>query len=100
MLNTRHTAIATYACPYTTLFRSNRLERDAAGSLARPRRGAVRVRAAGSARLERTDAGELDRERPAQLDVRFREREQGVVRSEEHTSELQSPYELVCRLLH
>src|ERR1017187_10735234 len=40
------------------------------------------------------------REMQAQvLDVMDLERERGITRSEEHTSELQSPMYLVCRLL-
>src|SRR5207237_9033614 len=35
----------------------------------------------------------------AGVDVLLRQRRQGTVRSEEHTSELQSPLNLVCRLL-
>src|SRR5256885_10888863 len=70
--------------PYTTLFRSPRL-RDAghhAGARARapPRRGAARRRGA----RRRGGLGRLGLAR---------------LRSEEHTSELQSPCNLVCRLL-
>src|SRR2546427_9629644 len=65
--------------PYTTLFRSPRLQRDR-------RRGddvGVRTRVAGGRRPRRA--------RPATAP--------GAVRSEEHTSELQSQSNLVCRLL-
>src|SRR5207248_8151669 len=61
--------------PYTTLFRS---PGPAAAGRVRGRRG---LRA----------AGRPDRQRPGRLGV--------PGRSEEHTSELQSPYDLVCRLL-
>src|SRR5438094_3135208 len=59
--------------PYTTLFRS--------GSAAR----ATRCRASSSRRSSRA--------RPSAAASR------DDLRSEEHTSELQSPYDLVCRLL-
>src|SRR5437867_4575393 len=57
--------------PYTTLFRS------------RPR--------------SRTRRPAHDRSAPTKACVR--RRRQRAARSEEHTSELQSPYDLVCRLL-
>src|SRR5437762_8149665 len=73
--------------PYTTLFRS---------------RGAARraVRARVPARAARSAAGPAgDRaERPAR-GGRARDRAHPGARSEEHTSELQSPMYLVCRLL-
>src|SRR5438094_5624004 len=75
--------------PYTTLFRSS--PRSPSGSAA-PRSwatwSAARPRAAAAARVRCTPGGGpvlLRRDRRA--------------RSEEHTSELQSPYDLVCRLL-
>src|SRR5258708_20119939 len=64
--------------PYTTLFRSHLLRESGAGARARlhhrgsPRARAARVHSPGSS---------------------------GGERSEEHTSELQSPDHLVCRLL-
>src|SRR5256885_11976634 len=61
--------------PYTTLFRSPR-QPLVVIEIERPRR-----------RLRREEA---PRDRPEPV---------GVVRSEEHTSELQSPCNLVCRLL-
>src|SRR5437762_10561541 len=67
--------------PYTTLFRS------------RSRAGAVRAAARRGGPRARARAG---RARPAR-GRRFEPREQP--RSEEHTSELQSPMYLVCRLL-
>src|SRR5437867_9297918 len=63
--------------PYTTLFRSSRLD----GSPLAIRRSVGRGREDG-----RCPPGREGRERPR-------------YRSEEHTSELQSPYDLVCRLL-
>src|SRR5256885_2958983 len=72
--------------PYTTLFRSNRR-----GGLPRGRAKVARLRGRiarpGRRLLARRDGG-LDR----QPGDRLR-------RSEEHTSELQSPCNLVCRLL-
>src|SRR5437763_4153626 len=61
--------------PYTTLFRS----RSGAGRQRAPRRGASRFMVA------------ITRSRPASSAQ--------YIRSEEHTSELQSPMYLVCRLL-
>src|SRR2546426_5491372 len=71
--------------PYTTLFRSQRLRR-----LAEPER----------ARLDevgpRFDDLSLGDQPPSPRDLVLLRRE---IRSEEHTSELQSPCNLVCRLL-
>src|SRR5205807_8333356 len=83
--------------PYTTLFRSHlqvRMEIDARAipfvdrlfvgrSKSRQRIGIIRESA----------------ESPARLDVVPAQKPQSVLRSEEHTSELQSPCNLVCRLL-
>src|SRR5207248_11629335 len=63
--------------PYTTLFRSLSLP---PASCARAHRGPDRARV-------RRRGGRGARQRPARG------------RSEEHTSQLQSPYDLVCRLL-
>src|SRR5256885_6494789 len=68
--------------PYTTLFRS--LGTTSAGHRRRP--GACRCHAAGASPV------------PAALRTRP-ERGLQLERSEEHTSELQSPCNLVCRLL-
>src|SRR5207248_11431897 len=62
--------------PYTTLFRS----------VFRSRRQAPLVR-------------QLRRPAAAPRARRTKERAARAIRSEEHTSELQSPYDLVCRLL-
>src|SRR2546426_8441928 len=93
--------------PYTTLFRSRvppvpavrsgvgSGDADAAAGRggARPVPGARHSRDRGSSRARHQGAGALDRSPPArQMTTRF-------VRSEEHTSELQSPCNLVCRLL-
>src|SRR5207248_10599641 len=65
--------------PYTTLFRSLR-ESQSSPPARRRRRSRFRAR---PLRRQRTR----------------RRRAPGPLRSEEHTSELQSPYDLVCRLL-
>src|SRR5258708_19156942 len=69
--------------PYTTLFRSQ------APGLVKQSVGSRTIRAAGHLRL--TGQGGDGSVRRDQADR--------VVRSEEHTSELQSPDHLVCRLL-
>src|SRR5256885_12688669 len=76
--------------PYTTLFRSLRADGAAeprAGELPLPSARPRRRRGARSA--ERAAARGAERQRRALSDAR----------SEEHTSELQSPCNLVCRLL-
>src|SRR3712207_7775019 len=70
--------------PYTTLFRSRR--RCDAGGRGSAEEDAHLVRPARHRSLDRDGAAELGLGR-------------GVVRSEEHTSELQSRQYLVCRLL-
>src|SRR5256885_7324386 len=77
--------------PYTTLFRSV----PAAGDLRQPRRDGARVSSPILEVRELTRSfGGLRAVDGASLDV-----EAGSIRSEEHTSELQSPCNLVCRLL-
>src|SRR5256885_4113309 len=66
--------------PYTTLFRSNGEQFAALSNL-----NAVQIRG--------------HRNRPAHATVRTRTTPRRTKRSEEHTSELQSPCNLVCRLL-
>src|SRR5256885_8829984 len=83
--------------PYTTLFRS---DHPAQGAAAEPEARAVAepvregAAAPGHAQGRAGGAGRGRAARP-QGHVRLRE----LVRSEEHTSELQSPCNLVCRLL-
>src|SRR5256885_8826246 len=60
--------------PYTTLFRSQRHDRGTRRAAARP-------------------------QAPGAREGEGRRRNRGDARSEEHTSELQSPCNLVCRLL-
>src|SRR3712207_8063235 len=73
--------------PYTTLFRSHlALEIDRAGSLADFHAGAVALAA-------------IQVDLVVEADRAFRAHGHAGIRSEEHTSELQSRQYLVCRLL-
>src|SRR5437867_9918455 len=77
--------------PYTTLFRSNGTTED------------ERVRGGVSAfpnprRRYACLTGDL-LDGPIDPRIRLRGDRTAIARSEEHTSELQSPYDLVCRLL-
>src|SRR5207248_10246293 len=74
--------------PYTTLFRS--FCRTFSDCTSGPRNGLV----SGCFPLDRFYAAH-----PAAALLKRGGGMRGVERSEEHTSELQSPYELVCRLL-
>src|SRR5688500_19819758 len=80
--------------PYTTLFRSS--------SRPRPGRGGQPARrAARRSLLSRAQGADPARDRAAAGGARIAAacRPDGAERSEEHTSELQSPCNLVCRLL-
>src|SRR5256885_2751683 len=82
--------------PYTTLFRSGQIDDQPVGRLIsrrRPGRGEPEIEV-GEAGLE---AGRRRGQEPAA--GRLGRKGEGAVRSEEHTSELQSPCNLVCRLL-
>src|SRR5256885_12047014 len=91
--------------PYTTLFRSyrsahavgveeRRRNRRAGGSIPNP---CARIRAASDDQLAiGAESGGVNL---ALMAKRHLVRASGRVRSEEHTSELQSPCNLVCRLL-
>src|SRR5207248_10178951 len=88
--------------PYTTLFRSGRrscpslrFRQDRYRRICpRPRRSGYR------AALHRRDGlAALSRGRQGDASPGFHGCSGNVGRSEEHTSELQSPYDLVCRLL-
>src|SRR5438094_5347646 len=68
--------------PYTTLFRSDLSERDV-----------------GVAQAVHLDAPHVGLEQALVRVVEERDERCVLERSEEHTSELQSPYDLVCRLL-
>src|SRR5256885_10869973 len=75
--------------PYTTLFRSHQLPLPAADPRAEGRLVlAEHCRAVGALRGQGPEQGD-----PVLIEQFY------VVRSEEHTSELQSPCNLVCRLL-
>src|SRR5699024_12644567 len=81
--------------PYTTLFRSNRTRRHPP----RARGHQLRVPAAGALqRNHRPPADRNCRRRDARIQAALRDTRQRR-RSEEHTSELQSRFDLVCRLL-
>src|SRR5256885_8042759 len=89
--------------PYTTLFRSERTGRQrcgrcpAGGQLQARRRG---LRTAPSRPREGEGGEREDRGHHAEGRERITTRTgQRPLRSEEHTSELQSPCNLVCRLL-
>src|SRR5438132_3896540 len=75
--------------PYTTLFRSVGVVRRLRSCGPRPAVGADAGVAAGDTALHQGSPPTVGRPRPPQLGER----------SEEHTSELQSHSELVCRLL-
>src|SRR5256885_3836823 len=81
--------------PYTTLFRS--------GTDARQRRHGyrqcLRRRAEVEAALEHGTGQRVQRGRARARDSKVVQIRAGEARSEEHTSELQSPCNLVCRLL-
>src|SRR5207247_9440270 len=78
--------------PYTTLFRSRIWPRRGQGPA---RRGAPGVRRGGHQRQRCDRAGVAVR----RLEREWRGARDGTRRSEEHTSELQSRVDLVCRLL-
>src|SRR5438067_8736877 len=78
--------------PYTTLFRSC----DVVGELA-PQRAAGRRRS--HARDGERDGDAEQQQRRARLEDRVPVEDAQRDRSEEHTSELQSRFDLVCRLL-
>src|SRR3712207_6938271 len=88
--------------PYATLFRSvDDLPRSVEVALAPLELRLLRSGAADELRLQgvRDELGDLVEERARPLEVTAPERQLGLPRSEEHTSELQSRQYLVCRLL-
>src|SRR5262249_61745024 len=89
--------------PYTTLFRSVTLDARGDAAVRRPRGAAVgRHGLDGDGvdeRVARGADGQADQRLHGQLAVDDVERGIAQVRSEEHTSELQSLTNLVCRLL-
>src|SRR4051794_41653431 len=80
--------------PYTTLFRSHQDEGLVAAQQIRAEDPAIGVLVL-SQYIEPAYAMRLVEEHPGGVGYLLKER----VRSEEHTSELQSPVHLVCRLL-
>src|SRR5436190_13960761 len=83
--------------PYTTLFRSQHaIDQRATGGGAQRHADPAAVGAGASRELE---PGRLEARVDIELTARARDLVDRVVRSEEHTSELQSHSDLVCRLL-
>src|SRR5256885_5130198 len=89
--------------PYTTLFRSRKLAAAQRPADVQARRGVGRAECRSIARRHQRSggAGSVLSEQNARRDpaVSRRVSETARARSEEHTSELQSPCNLVCRLL-
>src|SRR5205807_10444871 len=85
--------------PYTTLFRSQQALRDEAELHALLRRDQRQDRSHHPDPDERDRRDHEHRERRDEVRLREVEPEERGHRSEEHTSELQSPCNLVCRLL-
>src|SRR5207248_11087489 len=89
--------------PYTTLFRSARPMRPPLSLEIAAARGVAalsrRLGTGGGTTIPGKLLAELDRNAIDRLAGRLAAGTAVVSRSEEHTSELQSPYDLVCRLL-
>src|SRR5690348_17985484 len=79
--------------PYTTLFRSLHAPSPRGSLQVVPRRQRVTAPAGDAVIAEFVLQGHIHRTRDVALQIG------GPTRSEEHTSELQSPVHLVCRLL-
>src|SRR5690348_18086023 len=86
--------------PYTTLFRSGSVGLEREG-LVHPRQRPREVARGGLVRAPREQGGDepLHQRGPGGGRIGEEGGEDGLPRSEEHTSELQSPVHLVCRLL-
>src|SRR5438309_8873726 len=80
--------------PYTTLFRSIQIGEKHRPAHRHPRQHSVDLE---KAVVGGASAQERGREEAVRIDDRFLEND--LARSEEHTSELQSQFHLVCRLL-
>src|SRR5207248_11535645 len=88
--------------PYTTLFRSVRMRSEPTVVIGAGPYGlsvAAHLRAAGIPTLTLGTPMAFWRSMPAGMFLRSAPSASSLSRSEEHTSELQSPYDLVCRLL-
>src|SRR5207248_9502873 len=89
--------------PYTTLFRSlvKIPDEHAGGRELRPNKMGVANRPEASARQDSNERkfAQARSEKSMSADDGDFHRTNETGRSEEHTSELQSPYDLVCRLL-
>src|SRR5437773_3722547 len=82
--------------PYTTLFRSTVMMRSVAGEC----QESAGIRTGARARVCSSDDAKLAQARELRFpEARDRPEHRVGVRSEEHTSELQSHHDLVCRLL-
>src|SRR5438094_7687445 len=81
--------------PYTTLFRSS----HQTGRVRAVDPVALRQRLKIARRCQQLRGHRVVARRPSELRMFVQERLHDLNRSEEHTSELQSPYDLVCRLL-
>src|SRR5688500_19231382 len=96
LLHTRTTTTPTLF-PYTTLFRSGTIHDDLLNFIAEDKLdldGDIKVKALIGIYLQLGRIAESLREKKAPKNFQF-----VTERSEEHTSELQSPCNLVCRLL-
>src|SRR5690348_17510250 len=89
--------------PYTTLFRSRVDDEQGLGGIGR---GLDRLHLAHQLVVDVETAGSVEQDHIIALELRRLDRALGDIdrllagdRSEEHTSELQSPVHLVCRLL-
>src|SRR5256885_13259456 len=83
--------------PYTTLFRSEQIRRPVLVGGAGARAGRHQYRRLGA--VPGPDQHEYRLGAPATARTIWADRRSAPARSEEHTSELQSPCNLVCRLL-
>src|SRR5437867_8204391 len=83
--------------PYTTLFRSRVQSTDARSSWQRKwKRPSTRSGPSGKNWIRIAKLVKVKKDMPTTFEVAT---DLDLLRSEEHTSELQSPYDLVCRLL-
>src|SRR5207249_11238282 len=85
--------------PYTTLFRSPLHPRGSGGADPAGAWSHLLRADSTSRRTERAERTPLPRKGPTVRGFQRSDRRRPLVRSEEHTSELQSRFDLVCRLL-
>src|SRR2546426_6237180 len=84
--------------PYTTLFRSQKFFGKRVGGAARRKRSVIQSAGRSARGFVGADAARDVAARIGVRQIHFQQRRKPQ-RSEEHTSELQSPCNLVCRLL-